>query len=619
MKNAVFAGLPAVLFSLIVRSSLAASFGDRSVADVEFVGADGKTSVREMPLEQSGRTVRFRLRQSEVPDGTKAVKVTPGFARARKGEDGYWVFSGGVYGTYRLDTGSAYSNRIYHYMPVHGMKTPRGTFVAIVTGQPWGASFRVTARKGEYRMTTEFDDAPGRDGEDIAIEYRFLEGADADYSGMAREYRRYQLERGACRPIAARAKERRELDYAIRAPEIRIRMAWKPVPSPVTNQVQRMNEPPVKPVVTFDRAGDFAAALKRAGVGEAELCLVGWNRGGHDGTYPQLFPVEPVLGGEARLKANVRRVQDLGYQIVGHGNHRDAYMIADCWDAEYVMEKNPDGTLRKPTCTWGGGGLYTICSRRSYERFAGKTAAAVASLGFRGLYYLDVTSSRGPFRCTDPRHPMTARQCAQWETAILAVQRETFGGAASEGGADFCIGELDSALTIGWGKPFEPQKKGSLVDGYIPFWQLVYHGICLSTPFRSSMNTTLYPERKHTLKLAEFGGRPTFYVHSHFLWTGKSNMGDDDLELTDDAKFDQAVRCVKAGYDEYVRRRDLQYAFMDRHEKVRDGVFRIAYSNGAKMYVNYNPTAETVDGVTVPAEDYAVVGADFKQDERNAK
>ena len=50
MKNAVFAGLPAVLFSLIVRSSLAASFGDRAVADVEFVGADGKTSVKEMPL-----------------------------------------------------------------------------------------------------------------------------------------------------------------------------------------------------------------------------------------------------------------------------------------------------------------------------------------------------------------------------------------------------------------------------------------------------------------------------------------------------------------------------------------------------------------------------------------
>ena len=42
-------------------------------------------------------------------------------------------------------------------------------------------------------------------------------------------------------------------------------------------------------------------AMKNAGIDKAELCLVGWNVRGHDGRWPQAFPVEPALGGEEEL------------------------------------------------------------------------------------------------------------------------------------------------------------------------------------------------------------------------------------------------------------------------------------------------------------------------------
>ena len=38
-----------------------------------------------------------------------------------------------------------------------------------------------------------------------------------------------------------------------------------------------------------------------------------------------------------------------------------------------------------------------------------------------------------------------------------------------------------------WVKPFDPPKN-EMVDGYIPLWQLVYHGIIVSTPFRMMIN-----------------------------------------------------------------------------------------------------------------------------------
>ena len=63
---------------------------------------------------------------------------------------------------------------------------------------------------------------------------------------------------------------------------------------------------------------------------------------------------------------------------------------------------------------------------------------------------------------------------------------------------------------------------------------------------------------------------------------------------------------MKVGYDDYARRCDLQFHFMDRHEKVAEGVCRVTYSNGARMIVNYNEAPATVDGIVVPPLDYVV-------------
>ena len=563
--------------------------------------ADGTKTTERVALVRQDGVAEYRVARGDVKPGTKAIRLELDFARATKGEDGYFVTSQNAIGHFRHDNGTWSSTALWSLMPVFGMKTPRTAFVAIGTGMPWSFAQRVQAKDGAYLASLTWNEDLDRPYEDFVMRFVFLEGDDADYSGMARAYRRYQLDRGACRPLADRAKERPALAYAATAPEIRIRQAWKPVPSPVTNQVAH-NEPPVTPYVTFDRVKDLVRGLEGAGVRTAELCLVGWQKGGHDGAYPQLFPVEPALGGEAKLKEAVRFAQDRGYQVVAHGNHRDAYMVADCWDAEYVREKNPDGTLRPPKTTWGGGGLYTICPQRAYERFAVKTAAEVATLGFRGLYYLDVATCHAPSRCDDPRHPLDKRRCRDYEAAILRLQRDTFGGAASEGAADAYMDVLDSALTVCWTKPLQPTK--GLVDGYVPFWQLVYHGICLSTPFRGAMNVPVQPDAKRLgLVLAEFGGRPTFYVYARFVNGGRTgSMGEVDLTCATDAELARTVGAIREGAEEYARRSDLQFCFMERHERIAEGVARITYSNGAVMTVNCNdrPYGD------VPAFDYRI-------------
>ncbi len=571
---------------------------------VESTLATGQRVVETVEVPETNRVVRFVWPRTRVPKDAVSVKVTPDFARARKGEEGYFVFPNNEMGTFRLDAGRTVAHHMM--MPVYGMKTPRRTFLAVCTGMPYAMVAVAEAKDGAYAVSADFTRHMDDVYEDLVIEYQFLEGDDADYSGIARAYRKRQLDRGACRPLAVRAKERPELAYAATNIEVRIRQGWKPVPSPVPEQTLR-TEPKVRCLVSFDRVKDIVRESKRQGIAGQEICLVGWVYGGHDGAYPQIFPVEPSFGGEEKLKEAIRFAQDEGYQIVGHCNFRDAYLIADTWDSEYILEKRPDGTLRSETQpTWGGGRKYTICPQRAYERFAVKQCAEMRALGFRGLQYNDVATCTRLIPCNDPRHRLNCSERAVWEGNILGEMQRVFGGAASEGGYDFCIDKYDSALTIQWCKPFVTPKN-PLVDGYVPFWQLVYHGIILSTPFRSTMNVTLDPDPRMRLKLAEFGGRPTFYWYSQFRDDVKFGGMDFDLVCSTDDELRHSVAKVKEGYDDFARRRDLQYAFMDRHDVLREGLVRVTYSNGAKMYVNYNEQSEKADGIAIPALDYLIV------------
>lgn len=576
-----------------------------AIITVETALTDGTKTVEKTEVPETDGVVRFVWPKEKVPANFKSVTVTPDFATARKGEDGYWVMPNNTFGTYRLDNGRVFES--WHmFMPMFGMKTLRSTYCAIITGMPHSLCTLVNAAGGVYSQSAVFQAEKDIElYEDIRIDYHFLKGDDADYSGIARCYRKYQLTRGAAVPLAEKIKSNPALAYAVTNIEVRIRQAWKPAPSPVMEQVTR-NEPPVKAVVTFERVKEIVDESVRQGVGGAEFCLVGWNKGGHDGAFPQIFPVEPSLGGESKLKEAVAYAQSKGYQIVGHSSFRDCYMIADTWDSEYVVEKNLDGTLKRGKTSWSGGRLYTMCPQRAYERFCPKQCAEMATLGFRGMFYVDVTTSRPLFPCPDVRHRLNNAQRAVWENNIMRELGDTFGGAASEGAYDFCSRTCESALTVQWCKPFDPPKN-AMVDGYIPLWQLVYHGIIVSTPFRTMINCPANPDKRYSLKLSEFGGRPTFYWHSWFVTGRPPSMGTWDLEATTDGKMRQGVRWMKEGHDEYMRRNALQLTFMERHEMLADGVFRVTYSNGAKMYVNYNDAPTIVDGVSIPGMDYALI------------
>ena len=408
-------------FKMLYTDHLTLQFfrGEKMVLEVSRQAKGGRIERRTYSVAQVGRTATLKIPAAEVGAGVKTFEIVPEFATARKGDNGYFVLPNGLLGTFHEANGTCSTSEDWdNCLPFYGMKTPHDTFCMIAKGMRFRYSTRVEAKDGTYQMSHRYVLGGDVPYEDFELEYTFLP-PDAEYPQMARVYRDWQLARGAVQPIRERMKKWPEVGAAATNLEMRIRQAWKPVPSPVPHQT-RYNEPPVRAAVTFDRCGDIVREMKRQGVNHAEICLVGWNKGGHDGAYPQLFPVEPALGGEEKLRDFIKLSNASGFQTVCHTCFYSAYAIADDFDEEYLL-KERDGSLQTRKLYWGGGQPFRICPKRAYERYALKNMQMMKDLGFHGLHYHDVYSILAPRICYDPRHPCSPKDSVKWYEKQMEV------------------------------------------------------------------------------------------------------------------------------------------------------------------------------------------------------
>ena len=337
---------------------------------------------------------------------------------------------------------------------------------------------------------------------------------------------------------------------------------------------------------TFDDEIEAIKKLHELGVKQADFHDVGWNIRGHDGRYPQLFPVEPALGGEARLREAIKTAKELGYQISCHTNNTDSYKIADCWSEDFVSRK-ADGSLVKGG-VWSGGQSYIPCPEALYNRFIESDYRRIADLGYNGLHHVDVISAVMPRTCHDPKHPLNRKQWSEWQLKATKHAHDVFGGFTSECGVDHVAKYLDFSLYVSHYPRYLPHDN-PLVDSIVPVWQIAYHGIILSNPFWECIAYTLQPPEEakvHRLKLIEYGGRPCFY--------GGTNLKNLDK--------------VKIAYDDFQPVKYLQLEFMDSHTKLTDGVFLTVYGDGSEVVANYTDKEFAYKGRKVAPVDYLLMG-----------
>ena len=553
---------------------------------------------------------RFTMRKEDIGEDVKWIDVIPDFMTAKKGDDGYWINARGAYGTFTLDNGD-YANDRSGFMPIFALK--RGDTLWYGQVMQWRCDyrFRAVAKNGKYEAFPRFMVDGVRQFyplyQDIVVDYHRLDGKNADYIGYAKAYRDYQVAHGNLTMAAERAKTNPVTRYLLDSFVVRISQhCRKQVLKDRTMRMTKKNEQPLLVHMPFLITGDLMQQLHDAGVDKATFLSAGWTSGGYDGRYPDMFPVEPAIGGEEGFRALAKRCRDLGFQMSAEVDYTEMYGPADRFNLDlacrYANGQFPNGGF------WPGGLAYNLCTKKALDLgWCQMDFARLRDVIGDGPLFFDVMSAIEPRRCGHPAHTVTGDGMGDVYTTLFDLAKKTMGGAASESGFDTGIKYLDYINYIWHEIGFLKQNRfKGFQTGVFPIWELVYHGAVFYTSDRYLQNHTYGNEDRSNgafdfgwgiydrqedpykaLKQVEFGSRPILYTHT----------------------FDDVPYITKA-WREYKPVRHLQKEEMTGHREVAQDVFETAYGDGSRTICNYNQQAKDVEGVQVPALGYVLIGGD---------
>ncbi len=548
-----------------------------------------KSSI-EIPAEFEkidATTYRIRIPNEIISPEWGTLNIYTPLTEASLGEKGYWFGADGRLGYFTEENASMFMR--FNPMPIFGLKKSNIGVLVQVRGMRHDFMTICIAQNGKYRIFPSFLLREAVEAyEDIVVDYKIFKNSDANYSAMARSYRKEQLKSGKVIPLKERAKNNPVLAYAAESIFVKIPMGSRANP-----KKQKHNDnPKINVWRTYDDVLNILEKLKEVGVDKAEICLTGWQTGGHDGNFPTLFPAEPAMGGDAGLAKVIAKSKELGFRISGHVCHDDAYSVSPDFDiADIAKSKNGAPKIGGIT---SGGLMYKLCYKQYFNKFLDKEIKGMKQRGFNGSYHVDVTTAVSPRSCFDPKHPCTREETSLYQNKIAEKLKQKFGMFSSESSSDHLASNLDNALYVAF--PPHNGLKSKLVHRFIPFWQIVYHGIIISNPFYATIDYNYEKTKKHELDIAnavggkeerrlylyEFGGRPTFY--------NEFNVNN--------------LAPVKQAYDEYQKLKHLQYEFIEGHKKIASDVYQTRFSDGSKIIANHSDADYVFEGEIVKAKDY---------------
>lgn len=536
----------------------------------------------------------------------KQLRLLPALGRAMAGDEGYWILPRniGMLGEIqtlfrpRADVTFSYESPV---MSWYGIKKA-GLCCVVRVERNYHYRYEGVVKDNVYTVCPLFDfTVHDKVYDDIRLEIIPLEES-ADYNDMARAERTLRLSRDELVPLTEKCR-RPAVEYARKYPVVRIRMGWKQSPSPVWYQTEE-NEPPMHVACDFARVRDLADELKRQGVEGVELQLVGWQRGGHDGRYPQLFPAEPQLGGNEGLRQTIDHVKALGYRISTHTNTIDSYPLADSftWD-DVVVDRDGEYNQTGHHCA---GLAFHVCPCKQLKN-AMRDLPLLATYGENGLHFTDVISIVEPDDCHAPDHPSSAANGVLYAQQNIRYTKGLFGGFSSEGCMDFALRDLDFGLYVTFGNG-AGKNDVPICDNYLPVWEVAYHGTVLYNPISTTVNYTVQSPADRLILVLR-GGKAAMYMYSKFRsGVGGINwMGEGDLCCATDEELRWSVGKIREAAEEQARLADLQLVYIKRYDVLGDGLEMVTYENGTRIVGNFSDGEKCFEGKTVGAYDYVVI------------
>jgi len=340
-------------------------------------------------------------------------------------------------------------------------------------------------------------------------------------------------------------------------------------------------------MTTYAQAQEILADLAKAGVSRADVTLVAWNRGAVSGRYPQRLPVERRLGGEAGLRALAEDLAARGQRLF----LADDYLVS-MPGGKGVLPFS-DAIRGVDGLPVGQGGTFFLNPQVSLRKFAVRDIPKMADLGADGLWLENFAGIAVPD--TNDRYPLSRESFAASWMQIADLTREQFGAVAMTGGNSYAVPYADALEFV----PMDSTHY-DIFDEVIPLYQIAVHGL---VSYSGQPYNLLNDGRRTFLHQVEYGATPSFVLtktSSSLLYrTGANSLYSTQYDFWRDETIRQ--------YKEMEALASAADKFILGHTRLAEGVYQTTYEGGMRVVVNYGEQPYTMDAVTVPSIEFAVL------------
>ena len=422
---------------------------------------------------------------------------------------------------------------------------------------------------------------------DLAVSFSFLGGEEASYGGMARAYRAYLQGTG-------------------QLTDTRLTLSSQPFLLETVGLVDKeasflglIKYDKKVPLTTFAQTEEIVGKLRQAGVDSIILRLSGWMNGGMSQTSSSKVAPEKALGGRKGLTALLSSMEELGIPVYGSAGLQAINKPGLFYDKK-------GNAVRMLGNVYAHRAIFDIASGQASKTSSApylltpsklpaltqKTQSALEALGFTGAAATDLGATL--YSDFNPKNFST-------RSDSLSATRQALESLAGKNSLLVDTGNayaLPHAAVVA-NMPLEGSGYRR-VNEEVPFYQIAVHGYLLyaGTERNHSDDPSTY-----ALRCVEYGAVPYYkwsYAPSSQV---KSTYYSDLYALCWEDTFQSAV----AGYKRLNEETGLLAAEeIAGHRQIADQVYATLYESGTAVLVNYNRTPVSVNGITIPAEDWIV-------------
>lgn len=423
-----------------------------------------------------------------------------------------------------------------------------------------------TSKSGGSMPRVEED----RTHSNIKVRFAFTRDEDANYSGLAKSYRNYLLEK--------QELIKQENDFKVRldflGSDIKKWFIFDvSVPMTTTKQVMTIFEDLQEENVT-----DILAVYK------------GWQKGGINTLPITKYEADWKLGGTKKLTKLIKDAEEMGidlylYQDALRANpstSNTTYNVVKRIDKRLFEEETYKDVFEKMVYLTPKKSAENI--KKLLKTYTEKSVEHIALSGVTNKLFSYTYSGSTYSRVDTANVYNELLQTMSESTDMILDEPFAYLWKYADALYNIPVGSSDYIFA----------------DEDVPFLSIVLKGVM---PLYGDYTNFEADKNEYFLNLVETGIFPSFYLTyedtSKLLYTNSSNIYSAKYSVYKNEIIEYYTKLKEVN-------KTVQGACIDKHERPQENVAVVTYDNGVKIYVNYNSYTVDIDGVTVDAMSYRV-------------